>query len=499
MSADSPVIVGVGQLVNRVRDLRDARSPLDLMTEAADLAAKDTGRPGILRHANSVQVVNILSWPTADPPGDLAAALGAPPGPRVYTTIGGDTPQRLVIETAQKLVAGDIRVALLAGAEAVHSFRMARARGEQLPWPARGQPTPNFGDTRPGANEMEARHGAYLPVRVYPLFENAIRAHRGWTLAEQRARLGRLGEQFSAIAARHPCAWFPVARSAAEVVTVTASNRMIAFPYPKFLNAVMEVDQAAAIIMTTESTANDLGIPRDRRVYLHGFGAANDHWFFSERANYYESPALAAAGRQAMTMAGVEVGEIALLDLYSCFPSAVQLARDALGIPEDDPRPLTVTGGLPYFGGAGNNYVMHSISTMVERLRAAPGTLGLVSGLGWFSTKHAVGIYSASAPSRPWEPSDLEAAQARLDAMPHASVAEAADGPATVETYTVVYNREGRPELTLIIGRLEDGRRFVANGPLDEDCVATLVEREAVGLRGRVSHDSATGINRFEW
>ena len=498
MASDYPIIVGVGQITHRAAGLSEASEPIDLMEAAARRAEADAGTSGLLAQVDSVQVVNIISWPSTDPPADLATRIGAGPGERLYTTIGGNTPQWLVNETAERIVQGRVRLALLAGAEAMHSSRLARKRGERLPWPPRGRPQPDIGDARVGSSELEAKHGATMPIRVYPLFENALRAHRSRSLADHQRYLGELGARFAAIARDNPYAWFQDGKSAEEIASVSPGNRMVCYPYPKFMNAIMAVDQGAALLMASESAARELGIPEERWVYLRGCGDANDHWFLSERVNYHSSPAIQVASRRALGMAGVGVDEIAYLDLYSCFPAAVQLGRDALGIAPDDPRPLTVTGGLPYFGGAGNNYTMHAIAAMVERLRQAPERLGLVTALGWFVTKHAVGVYGAKRPEGEWSRTDPGVDQAEVDAMPHPELAAEADGPATIETYTVVYGREGRPELGIVIGRLDDGRRFIANTPPDDGALLdSMTTQEFVGARGAVRHDTSTGTNVF--
>lgn len=496
--SDYPVIAGVGQVTNRARELRDAREPLDLMAEAARRAEEDAGLAGLLAKADSVRVVSVLSWPSQDPPSDLAARAGAPPGERLYTTIGGNTPQWLVNETAEAIVRGDVRVALLAGAEAMHSMRLARKAGQQPDWSPRGRPKANAGDARFGVSELEHLHGASQAITVYPLFENALRAHYGRSISKHQRALGELCARFAAVAAQHQNAWFREARSAEELATVSSENRMVGFPYPKYMNAILDVDQSAALIMTSASAARELGIPEDRWVYLHGCGDATEHWYVTERVNYHSAPAIRAAGRRALSMARAGIDEIAAFDLYSCFPSAVQLGRDALGIAANDARPLTVTGGLPYFGGPGNNYTMHGIATMVDWLRAQPDELGLVSGLGWWATKHAIGVYGARRPARDWSRTDPKVDQAEVDAMPHPELVAAADGQATIETYTVSYDREGEPQLGIVIGRLDDGRRFIANVPAeDRALLESMTEREFVGVRGAVRHDAATGINRF--
>ncbi|HSP54475.1 MAG TPA: acetyl-CoA acetyltransferase, partial [Dehalococcoidia bacterium] len=342
-------------------------------------------------------------------------------------------------------------------------------------------------------------HGATLPTRIYPLFENAIRAHLGLSIEEHQRRLGELCSRFTKVAADNPYAWFPEARSADEIMATGPSNRWVCFPYPKLMNAIIEVDQAAALIVTGSETARELGIPADRWVYLQGCGDANDKWFVSERVNYHSSPAIRTATERALGMAGINVNDIGAFDLYSCFPSAVQLALDALGIKPDDPRPLTVTGGLPYAGGPGNNYVSHSIATMVHRLRQRPEEYGLVTGLGWFATKHSAGVYGARRPSRPWNRTEPALDQAKVDAMESPPFEEQPNGPGVIETYTVAFNREGAPEQGIVIGRLGDGSgpRFFANIPANGELLWAMTREECVERRGRVAPDPETRRNLF--
>jgi acetyl-CoA C-acetyltransferase len=354
------------------------------------------------------------------------------------------------------------------------------------------------GDLRPGVNDLEVRHGMRLPVEVYPLFENALRARAGETIDEHQRKVGALMARFTRVAAKNPYAWFRQERVPEDLITVSPDNRMVGFPYPKRLNAIIEVDQAAAVVMTSLARAKELGVPSDRMVFLWGGADATDIWHVSERLDYVESPAIRAAGRAALAQAGVSADDIAYIDLYSCFPSAVQIGRDALGIAPDDPRDLTVTGGLPYHGGPGNNYSMHAIATMVNLLRGDPAAKGLVTALGWFITKHSVGVYSGSPPPREWsrEPGCYDDA---ADAARAPRVVAEANGPATIETYTVVHGRDGAPERGIVIGRRDDGRRFLATTPAgDRGALEALEREEGVGRRGRVRHDASTNTNVFE-
>lgn len=348
-----------------------------------------------------------------------------------------------------------------------------------------------------GFSDVEARHGATLPTRMYPLFENAIRARAGRSIEEHQRFLGELCSRFTAVAVVNPYSWFPQKRTPEEITTVRDDNRWVCFPYPKLMNSIIEVDQAAAVIMTGSETARELGIPKERLVYLHGCGDALDRWFVSDRVNYYSSPAIRAAARRALEMAGTTVDEIAMFDLYSCFPSAVQLACDALEVEADDPRGLTVTGGLPYFGGPGNNYVMHSIATMTQRLREAPDKKALVTGLGWFATKHSAGVYSGRPPNGEWRRTDPNVDQAAVDAMESPPFLAEAGGDATIETYTVAFDRDGEPETGIVVGRLVSGERFFANTPVDRDLLWSMTREEFVGHAGRVAADVETRRNVF--
>jgi acetyl-CoA C-acetyltransferase len=494
----TPVLIGAGQLTQRDVEPAEALEPLAMMVEVAQRAAVDAGVSArLLERLDTVAVVNILSWHYANAADLLATRLGAHPQQQIYTTVGGNTPQFLINEIAGQIAAGRARFALIAGAEAVRTLLQARRVGVELRWTSGGTGTPTvLGEAKHGTNDHEVHHGLQMPTAIYPLFENALRAHYGLDLKAHRERLGSLCSRFSGVAAHNPYAWFQQQRSAAEITTVTPQNRYIGFPYPKYMNAIMEVDQAAAVLLTSVAGARELGIDRSRWVYLIGAADAHDLWFVSERVNYHSSPAIRRAGQQALQMADADIGQVDYFDLYSCFPSAVQIGRDMLGIAADDPRPLTVTGGLPYHGGPGNNYVMHAVATMLDKLRAAPATKGLVTGLGWYVTKHSVGVYSATPPERPWKREAPEAYQAELDRMPHPVMAQCAQGPGSIETYTVLHDRDGAPVKGIVVGRLADGRRFLANTPDDRAVLEALLAHEGVGRSGEAS--SSEGTNRFD-
>ena len=498
MDDRTPILIGAGQITQRDVAPEAVLEPVALMREAARNAAADARlTDDALAGADTIAVVNLLSWNYANAPRLLAEMLGATPKDEVYTAIGGNSPQSLVDDTAKRIARGEVGLALLAGAEVMNGVKRARRAGVRIAWGNTGAvPEPRaFGDGRPGTNDLEVRHGLFLPVQVYPLFENAIRARAGRTPSDHLKHLGALYARFAAVAAQNEYAWFRTPRTAEQIATVDADNRIIAWPYPKLMNAIIDVDQGAAVLMTSVGRAKQLGVPRDRWVFLQGFGEAHDKWFVSERCTYAQSPAIAAASRRALEMAGAGIADVDLFDIYSCFPSAVQMAQEALGIAADDPRPPTVTGGLAAFGGPGNNYSMHGIACMMDRLRAEPGKRGLVTALGWYVTKHAVGVYGTEPGPEPWSAPEASL-QPAIDAMPSPEIAERAEGPATIETYTVAHERGGDPERGIVIGRLGDGRRFLAVIDGDRADLESLEREEGVGRAGSVTAD-ADGVNHF--
>ena len=494
----TPVLIGAGQLTQRDVEPAEALEPVAMMEAVARSAADDAGVGAkALARLDAMAVVNVFSWPYANAPRLLGERLGARPAREVTTTVGGNTPQWLVNETAARIAAGEVSLALLVGAEAVRTVVRARRTRTTLGWSSAGGEQPTVvGDARDGTSAHEVAHGLVLPTQIYPMFENALRAKHRRAFDEHQRLLGHLCSGLSAVAAANSHAWFRQARTADEIATVSPSNRMIGFPYPKLMNAIIEVDQAAGILMASVATARALGVPPDRWVYLWGTGQAHDRWFVTERVDYTSSPAIREAARQALGAAGIGIDRIEHLDLYSCFPSAVQIGREMLGISPDDPRPLTLTGGLPYFGGPGNNYSMHAIAEVVARTRARPGSVGLVTALGWYLTKHAIAVYAATPKDGPFVREDPAPRQALLDAQAAPELAMEPSGDGTIETYTVLHDRDGTPVRGLVIGRLGDGRRFLAATPEDRTLLEALTAREAVGLRGWVV--PTEGVNRFE-
>jgi acetyl-CoA C-acetyltransferase len=342
MSNARAVIVGVGQVRNRP-GLDSAEwkpeEPAQLMATALLRAAADAGRAQLLAEAQFVGCIPPMAWSYDDLPGRVAELAGAAPREKLEPPGGGEGPILLLDDLANRIADGELEIALLAGAECVYSRRRARAENVKLPWTPGGDGFPRFlASMKPFANALEARHGVRQPVDMYPLYENALRAKAGRTIEAHQRFVSELMARYSEVAAKNPFSWFPEPRTAEEIRTVSAKNRWIGFPYPKLMNALMEVDQAAAAIVMSERAADRLGIAPEKRVTFLGGASANDGWSAAERVDLASSPAIAAAARAAQSHAGIGVADIDLLDLYSCFPSVVEFALDALGLTTTDRR-----------------------------------------------------------------------------------------------------------------------------------------------------------------
>jgi len=494
------VLVGVAQFSQRDPDLERALEPIAMLERVARDAAEDAGQGDRLLHSlDSVAIVNVLGWRAPNPAAFLAERIGANPKRAILSGTGGEIPLVVLAHIAAEIEAGRSRAALVAGCNNLRAALRARRAGRRLGWAAGPDSSPfALGVHKAGSSELENLYGLSTPPVVYPIFENALRAKRGLSLDAHRERMGCLMSRFSALAAKNPHAWFPVARSPDELTNPSPQNRMIAFPYPKYLNAVIETDQAACVLVLSAQYARELGIAEQRWVDLWAAAAANeDIWFPTQRTSFAESPALRRAASEALARAGATLDELDAMDFYSCFPVAVEMACEMLGLSEDDPRGFTVTGGLPYAGGPGNNYTLHAVAAMAERLREVPGRRGLVTGNGWYLTKHSACVLASAA--RPRAGADdrfaplSEAASSAPAASPLEPVLQAS-GPARVETYTVTYDREGAPERGIVVGRLRDGRRFLANTPGERGLLEDFAAHEGVGRQGSVSHQDGRNV-----
>ncbi len=465
-----PVLVGVAQLEQRVEDPSQAAEPLEMMMRAVERAAEDSGRTELLGETSSVRVIKGV-WRYGDPGRAVAERIGAIGAETAATPYGGNMVQSVLNHTALAIQRGELDVVVITGAENGNSQAKARRSGIELSYSdAPGEPDLLLGSMEPMVHPLERARGIMQPIQVYPIFENAIRYARGESLEEHIVRISELWAGFNAVAVENPHAWIRKPITAQEIRTPSANNRVVSFPYPKLMNSNSAVDQAAALILCSLETAERLGVDPDRFVFPHAGTDAHDHYLVSNRADLHSSPAIRIAGRRALELAEVDASDLTYVDVYSCFPSAVQVAADEIGLSQK--RPLTVTGGLTFAGGPLNNYVMHAIARMAELLREDPGSKGLVTANGGYLTKHAFGVYSSAPPRTPFR---HENPQDRVDILPRREAADDYAGPVSIESYSVMYDGEG-PARAHAACLLDDGRRSWANS--DDRELATAMTRE---------------------
>jgi acetyl-CoA C-acetyltransferase len=488
----TPVVVGVGQASERLGEpgyLR--RSPVDLAADAARAAIDDSrANPaavtaaietvaGVRQFENSVPSARALLGRSDNYPRSVAGRLGADPARAVLEVSGGQAPQHLVNEFGAVIACGGAEVVLLFGSEAISTIEHYAGADDRPDFTehAEGSLEDRGYGLRGIASAHRAAHGLAGGPSQYALLENARRARLKQTREEYAAAMGALFAPFTRVAAGNPHAAAPVQRGAAELTTPTEANRPIADPYPRYLVAREKVNQGAAVLLMSLAAAQRLGVPADRLVFVHGHADLRERDLM-ERAELSASPAARLAASQALEMAGIRAADLATIDLYSCFPAPVFNICDGLGLAPDDPRGLTLTGGLPFFGGAGNNYSMHAIAETVQRARSAPGSYGFVGANGGVMSKYS------TTPTE-WTPDRGAGPQAEIDGLAGPGQARQADGWATIETYTVTHGRNGA-RTGIVIGRLEaDGRRFIARGDDRDPGLADLLSlaREPIGER----------------
>ena len=453
----TPVLVGYGQ-VNQLDENPDVE-PIDLMAAAARAAAD----PRVLQAVDSVRIVNILSWRYRNPGRLLAQQIRATDASTRYTGVGGNVPQTLVNQACLDIQSGRADLVVIAGAETFRTRTRLRSRGLKPHWTSEDESVPfaeGANQNLPMVGPAELRINLDRPAYVYPLFEQAVRIKAGESTDEHRLRIGELWSRFSEVAQANSHAWSRTALSASEISQAGDDNRMISWPYTKLMNSNNMVDQGAAIILASVEKAIHLQIPSERWVFPYSGTDAHDTYAVGERLELSESPAIRIGGRRALELAGVGVDDVDLIDVYSCFPSAVQVAAAELGLPLGDAgRPLTVTGGLTFAGGPWNNYVTHSIATMAERLAGTSGQLGLVTANGGYLTKHSFGVYGSEPPTQEFRWEDV---QSSVDAEPTRAAEVEWTGVGTVEAWTTPFDRDGAAEKAFLAVRTPDDSRTLA-------------------------------------
>jgi acetyl-CoA C-acetyltransferase len=489
LAGNTPILVGSGQVVER-----DAgtTSPMGLAGEAARRALAHAGGDNpdsaiaglidticVTRLFNDSMGIPPCPFGRSDnPPLSVARAVGAQPRHCIYSQVGGNEPQSRVIEFAADIARGERAVVLLAGAEAIRNQRSAKRAGLQLDWHECFEPSgsgPALEDRGWGeifVTHQELANGMFAPMTYYALIDQARASAAGLSARQQREANARLLASFAAVAASNPCAQFASAPDEAEILAAEPLNQM----YSKRMIAQDGVNQGAAVLMCSVAAAREMGIPPRHWVFLHGLAEGADV-NLSER----QDPARSGVARQVLervfAQAGKTIDDVGPIDLYSCFPCAVSMAAEALGLPTDGSRTLTLTGGMPYFGGPGNNYSMHGLAEVVSRLRSQPEAHGLVTAWGGVMSKCAAGLYSCQPSGIDW--GNVETG-IDSSAIPRCPIA-AAPGHGVIISHVVSY-RQGEPVQALILAATGQGEHFVATSAAgDVGTVAAMLAGNPVG------------------
>lgn len=492
----TPVIIGTAQWTGR-RDTLPAAEPLLQWEAICRRAVDDAGLPpSIACQVQALLVTDCMSWRYDDPVTRLAERLNATPKFQQISDPSGTAGQTLVNTAAKLIRNGDVDLSFVCGGEALASVRAYRKTGTVPPWSHVHPEGPahhfdQVAHQHPAESAVGLTEGVGA-VYGFAMRDIARRARLGIDPDKYREELGALLSRLTSVAATNPHAWFPQERSADFLITPTADNRMISYPYTKHMVSIIDVDMFAGLILTSEAWADAHDVPRERRVYPWTYCYAEDPVYIAPRDKLWKSDAMEAASKAALDAAGLSIDEIAHIDLYSCFASALNFGRDALDISDRPVEETTVTGGLPYGGGPGSSYVLTSLARMVERLRADPGSKGLVSGLGMLMSNHNYGIYSSAPPSAAIRQPDMAAVQAQVDAIPQRTIADRYAGEAVVATYTVAHDRDGVASSGAFICDLPSNARCYAI-MRDADLLAEAERTELVGRRVMIAAGDKVG------
>jgi len=405
----------------------------------------------------------------------VARALGAAPAHCIYGQVGGNEPQARLIEFARDIARGERSVVLLAGAEAIRNQRSAQRAGRELDWSESFDkdafPLEDRGWGELFVTMQEVNNGLLAAMSYYGLIEQAQATAKGRSAAAHREAMAQLLVPLSEVAAANPCAQFPTALSAGEILSAAPLNHL----YSKRMVAQDGVNQGAALLLCSVGAARALGVPVERWVFLHGL-AQGEELKLSEREDPSRSPVLEAVLNSALQQAGRTIDEIDLIDIYSCFPCAVSAVADCLGLPLDGSRPLTLTGGLAFFGGPGNNYVMHSLAEAVVQLQARPGSHALVTSVGGMLSKLGAGVYSTAPSGTDWAAAETGVSLEVLSSLP---VVESPERGRVI-SYLVNYHG-GEAVQANVLAETGDGGRFVATtAPGDTQTPAAMLAADPV-------------------
>jgi acetyl-CoA C-acetyltransferase len=478
----SPVAVGAAAVQRRSDELGSKAEALELMIEAVERAALDTGAPRLLRSVDTIMIPQ-GTWKYSDPGRLIAERLGAPGRPRTVLAAIGVLQQTLVTRACERIAAGAADVIVVVGGEAKHRSLRAAVLDRPAPdtWQESVLPDETLAPAGEVISRLEVERGLAVPARQYAIIETAMRRARGLSVQEHAVELAAQWAAMSAVAAANPSAWQRERVAASDLRHPSASNPLLAYPYTKLLCSQWNVDQAAAVILCSSETADRLGISRDRRVFPIGAAESNAMIPLSRRGDLHRCPAVALCGDWLRDHTGVAPSAAQHRDIYSCFPAAVRVQAAELGLNGDEP--LTVTGGMTFAGGPLNNYSMQALAKMIDVLRTSPADHGLLTSVSGMLTKQGVSLWSATAPAHQFRSADVSSDAVRLTATTEA--VQSFHGIATIAGYTVAFDK-GTPVQAIAIATTPAGGRCVVSSN-EPDVIASLVDTEWVGSRIEVT------------
>jgi acetyl-CoA C-acetyltransferase len=479
MAPRTPVLVGIGVATQREQDPALAEEPLDLMLAAVRSAGADAGPSAALLAGVGRVAVPKGRWKYQNPGGEIARAIGAPAATSVLASVGV-LQQSLVGEACAAIAAGDAHTTLVVGGDA--GYRILRAQIQGTRAAERQQddaPHVLLSPTDELRHPAELRAGMKMPVGLYAIIASAFRARQGWTVDDHRDRIARMYSRFSAIAAANPHAWNRKPVAAEAIRDASERNPMQAFPYTKLHCSTWNVDQAGALLFCSEARADELGVPATKRIYPLASTESNHMAQVATRADLAACPGAGIAGRAALQAGGLAIGDVDLVELYTCFPVAVETYASELGLSLD--RDLTVTGSMAFAGGPYNNYVIQATCRMAELLREGRGRHGLVSSVSGVLTKQGFGLWSRDRPRTQYAWRDVSGEVARVSGT--RPVLDAATGTGVVAGCTVVHERGTAPRAVAIVD-VALGRVVVQSE--DPAVIATMQAGEPVGTPVRL-------------
>ena len=508
LADNTPILVGAGQYTEHLSaGVEPALNPpVELAARAAANAVASTGGNFSAADIEAIATIRLFSdsapaWAcpfgrSDNPPESIAQRIGAAPRERIYSDAGGTQPLQIMAEFSAAIARGELQCALLTGVEAIANQRYAQRNGLTPDW------SESFDlplDSREYVQRMvspaELVSGMYLPAHWYALIENLRASQQGNSIAAHRKQMAELLSPLSEVARDNPYSYFQNDYSAADLASEDDGNYPICVPYSKFLVAQDGVNQAAAVILTSAGKARELGIPAENWILQLGYADGEDQ-YLPQRDNPGTSVAMEKVFEATFERAGLEQEDMDLIDIYSCFPCAVEAARDALDISATDPRPLTVTGGLPFFGGPGNEYSTHALAEMVLRLRKT-ASHALVTANGGMLSKHAAVILAANTSdnrSRILDYATLQQTVIGQDDIEPVPLC-AAPETGTVLSYTIIFERK-RDDVAIILGETADGERFLAHSA-EADTVHQMREQAVTGRS--ITLEQIEGRNQFRF